>query len=326
MKIMVLGAGSFGGSLAQVLVDNKKEVILWSHNEEEVQNLKKNGSGYIEKKSIDKIHVTSDINMASKSDIIVFVVPSFALRETAKKIKKIISKDAIIVLCTKGIERDTMKTGEVVLREELGSVNLSILSGPTHAEEIAKRMFTSIVSTSENDETGTVVQHLFNNDYFRVYKNNDIKGVELSGAVKNILAIASGFCDSSPQFGDNAKAFLLTRGLRELRQLVIADGGSINTIYGLTGMGDLIVTATSKHSRNRMFGELLGKGLSVKDAQEKIGMVVEGYYSLVAIHQLKEKYKLDLPIIQLIFDVVYNEANIEDLFNIVKTRSLKSED
>lgn len=325
MQVSVLGGGSFGSSLAQVLYDNHHDVNIWAHNDESLKVFLSEDNRYIDQDIKDQINATTNIDCISQSQLVVIVVPSFALRQTAQLMKQHLNEDSIIVLCTKGLERDSLKTGQVVLQEELGNINFCILSGPTHAEEVAKRMLTAIVATSEDEDIAKTVQTVFNNKTFRVYTNTDIKGVELAGAVKNILAIAAGFCDASPVFGDNTKSLLLTRGLRELKVLTEFAGGSPQTVYGLTGVGDLMVTAFSKYSRNRQFGELVGKGMSVKEAQEEIGMVVEGYYSMLAVHQLISKYDLDLPVIELIYHAVYHEVDINKLYDIVSMRSLKSE-
>lgn len=325
MQVSVLGGGSFGSSLAQVLYDNHHDVNIWAHNDDSLKYFLSEDNHYIDQDIKEQINATTNIDCISQSQLVVIVVPSFALRQTAQLMKPHLNDDSIIVLCTKGLERDSLKTGQAVLQEELGNINFCILSGPTHAEEVAKRMLTAIVATSEDEDIAKTVQMIFNNKTFRVYTNTDIKGVELAGAVKNILAIAAGFCDASPVFGDNTKALLLTRGLRELKVLTEFAGGSPQTVYGLTGVGDLMVTAFSKYSRNRQFGELVGKGMSVKEAQEEIGMVVEGYYSMLAVHQLTSKYDLDLPVIELIYYAVYHEVDINKLYDIVSMRSLKSE-
>lgn len=325
MQVSVLGGGSFGSSLAQVLYDNHHDVNIWAHNDDSLKYFLSEDNHYIDQDIKYQINATTNIDCISQSQLVVIVVPSFALRQTAQLMKPYLNDDTIIVLCTKGLERDSLKTGQVVLQEELGNINFCILSGPTHAEEVAKRMLTAIVATSEDEYIAKTVQMIFNNKTFRVYTNTDIKGVELAGAMKNILAIAAGFCDASPVFGDNTKALLLTRGLRELKVLTEFAGGSPQTVYGLTGVGDLMVTAFSKYSRNRQFGELVGKGMSVKKAQAEIGMVVEGYYSMLAVHQLTSKYDLDLPVIELIYYAVYHEVDINKLYDIVSMRSLKSE-
>ena len=325
MKVSILGGGSFGSALAQVLFDNGNDINVWCHDQESVEKFLSNDNTYIDEDIKKQINVTTDISCVKDTKFVVIVVPMFALRTSIKLAKEYLNDDSILVLCSKGLEQSTLKTGHDVIEEEVPNVHFSILSGPTHAEEVAQRMFTSIVATSEDINIAIEVQRLFNNKYFRVYVNTDIKGVELAGAVKNILAIAAGYCDASDKFGDNTKAMMMTRGLRELKILTKMCGGTSETVYGLTGVGDLMVTAFSKHSRNRKFGELLGKGLSVEEAKREVGMVVEGYYSLQAIHQLIEENNLDLPVIELIYDAVYHEADVDELYNIASSRSLKHE-
>lgn len=326
MKISILGSGSFGSALAQVLCDANQRPIIWSHTLDSKEKFISDANNYIDSECKKLVFSTTDLEDINNSDMVLVAVPSFALRETAQKIKPYIKDDTIIVLCSKGIEKNTFKTGAEIFEDELPSHKLAILSGPTHAEEISKRLFTAIVATSTDLEVAKKIQKIFSTPYFRVYTNTDIKGVELAGSVKNILAIAAGYCDASPYLGDNTKALLLTRGLRELKILTELYGGSKETIYGLTGVGDLMVTAFSKHSRNRRFGELLGSGLSVDDAQKEIGMVVEGYYSLSAIHQLIHERGLDLPVIDIIYKAVYHDIDIDQLYEIGSKRSLKSEE
>ncbi len=329
MKITVLGAGSFGCSIATIANDNGHEVSLWGHLESEIAWLKENlRNPFIEDAKMDAaINYTTDLTVVNDADLVVFVVPSFAIRQVSKNIKEILTKEKqTFVICTKGLEAKTMKSGHEIVKEEIGkSHDVVVLSGPTHAEEVALRMFTTIVSTSESKNARETVQKAFNNDYLRVYTNPDIHGVEIIGAAKNVLAIAAGFCDGHPKLGDNAKAALLTRGLRELKILGEIEGAHPDTFYGLTGMGDLIVTATSIHSRNRGFGELLGKGYTKEEAADKVGMVVEGVYSVEAIHALKEKNKLDLPIIEVIYQMLYCDASFDEVLDVLTKREMKSE-
>ena len=222
MKIAVLGAGSFGGTIAKVLLENGHEVSLWSHLEEQAEALRNNLEvPFINGAMIPaNVNVTSDLNCINDAEVVVVVVPSFALRETAQNINKILKEEKIFVICTKGIEASSMKSGYQIFEEEIDKIKANvILSGPTHAEELALQKFTSIVSTSVDKEARNLVQDLFNNSYLRVYTNDDILGVEILGAAKNVLAIAAGVCDSHPRLGDNAKAGILTRGLRELKLL-----------------------------------------------------------------------------------------------------------
>ncbi len=328
MNVVVLGAGAFGCTIANVLCENNHNVTLWGHLQSDLDNLQtKMVIPHIPEAKLDKrIKMNADITCVNSADIVVFVVPSFALRQTAKMINQIVTKPITYVICTKGLEVDTMQSGYQIIGEEIKLIKGNvILSGPTHAEELAVKKYTTIVSTSESEEARILVQWVFNNSYLRVYTNDDIKGVEILGAAKNVLAIAAGICDAHPKLGDNAKAAILTRGLRELK--IIGDHENCNgdTFYGLTGLGDLIVTATSKHSRNRGFGELIGSGLTSSEAKDKIGMVVEGLYSVKAIHQLKEKYKLDLPILESIYMCLYENTPIENIILRLISREVKDE-
>lgn len=328
MKIMILGAGSFGCALANVVSDNGHDVILWGHLQKEIDYLAKTKENPFVPgaKLNDDISFTSDLTKVNDVDMVVYVIPSFALRETSKKINSILKKPQNFVICTKGIEAESMKSGYEIVKEEVEKVkDIAILSGPTHAEELAFRKLTTIVATSENMEYAKEVQNIFNNNYLRVYTNTDVNGVEILGAAKNVLAIAAGVCDSHPNLGDNAKAALLTRGLRELKIIGLASDADSDTFYGLTGLGDLIVTATSKHSRNRKFGELLGKGLSREEAEEEVGMVVEGIYSVDALHKLKESTNLDLPIIVATYQFIYGGRNLDDILVDMFSREVKSE-
>lgn len=327
-KILVLGSGSFGCAIANSLSFNNNEVLLWSHNEQEADFINKNHENPFIKgaKISDKIKVVTDLNFINEVEYVVYVIPSFALRETSKKINEILKEDKNFIICTKGLEAKTMKSGYDIVLEEIEKVKeIAILSGPTHAEEMAFNKYTTIVSTSNNIEYAKEVQNIFNNEYLRVYSNTDVGGVELMGAAKNVLAIAAGVCDSHPELGDNAKAALLTRGLRELTIIAKSQGHEANTIYGLTGLGDLIVTATSKHSRNRKFGELLGKGLSFEEAQKEVGMVVEGIYSVEALQQLNQETKNNLPIIESIYNVLFNGKEISEALIEAFNRDTKEE-
>ncbi len=328
MKISVLGAGSFGCTIAQVLAHNEHDVQLWDYNPKNVDKLKNTRENpYIKNAKIDtSINIISDLNLIVDSEIIVYVVPSFALRDIANKIKALEIDNKVQVLCTKGIEAETMKTGLNILKDDLNfSGDVVILSGPTHAEELALKKITTIVSTCNNLETAKLVQLIFNCSYLRVYTQTDVKGVEILGGAKNVLAIAAGICDSHPSLGDNAKAALLTRGLRELAIIGKFEGAEESTFYGLTGMGDLIVTAMSNHSRNRKFGELIGSGLSKEEALTKIEMTVEGIYSVKALNQLAQKHNLDLPIVKTMYEILETGKTIDDVLDIMADRSLKQE-
>ncbi len=328
-KIVVLGSGSFGCAIANTLTKNNHDVTLWSHQQEEADLINKTHENpFIKGAKISPlIKVTSDLNIVNEVEYIVYVVPSFALRETSKKINEILKEEKKFVICTKGLEAQTMKSGYDIVLEEIQKVkDIAILSGPTHAEEMAFDKYTTIVSTAKTQEYAKEIQVLFNNDVLRVYTNTDVAGVELMGAAKNVLAIAAGICDSHPELGDNAKAALLTRGLREITIIAKSQGYKENTVYGLTGMGDLIVTATSIHSRNRKFGELLGKGLSSQEAQKEVGMVVEGIYSVKALQQLNQETKNNLPIIEGIYALLFENKTIKESIIAGFNREMKNED
>ncbi len=328
MKVAVLGAGSFGCSIAQVLAANNHQVMLWDFNPENAKKLDETRTNpFIPDAKIDKnIIVTSDLSQVANYDMITYVVPSFALRQTGEKIKELGCDDKVQVICTKGIEAESMKTGLNILQDDLKfEGDIVILSGPTHAEELALQKFTTIVSTCSNEQTAKLVQAAFNCDYLRVYTQTDVTGVEILGGAKNVLAIAAGICDSHPELGDNAKAALLTRGLRELTIIGKFEGAEESTFYGLTGMGDLIVTAMSQHSRNRKFGELIGKGLTKDEALAEIKMTVEGIYSVKALYQLAMKHDLDLPIVKMIYEILENGKTIDEALDLVADRSLKGE-
>lgn len=328
MKVAVLGAGSFGCSIAQVLSDNKNDVLLWDFLPANAEKLRETRCNpYIKDAFINEdIEITSDLTDVSDVEMVVYVVPSFALRSTGEKIKELGFDDKVQVICTKGIEASTMKTGLEIFSNDLGfRGNVVILSGPTHAEELALKKITTIVSTCCDLETAELVQKHFSCEYLRVYTQTDVTGVEILGGAKNVLAIAAGICDSHPNLGDNAKAALLTRGLRELTIIGKFEGAKESTFYGLTGMGDLIVTAMSQHSRNRRFGELIGSGLTKEQALDKIEMTVEGIYSVQALYKLAEKHDLDLPIVRTIYKVLEEDMKIEDVLEMFKDRGLKPE-
>lgn len=327
MKIAVLGAGSFGCALANVLNENN-DVIVWTNTKESCEKLTKTYENpYIKGAKIHKdISFSTDISVVNNVDYIFFVVPSFALREVSKKINEVAKNKINAVICTKGMERGTLKSSYQVVKEEIKNLkNIAILSGPTHAEEIAFNKYTTIVATSKDIEYAKEIQNTVTTNRFRVYTNTDVIGVEILGAAKNVLAIAAGLCDSHPSLGDNAKAALLTRGLGELKEIGLSQGCCKETFYGLTGLGDLIVTATSKHSRNRKYGELLGQGLNHEEIKKEIGMVVEGIYSVESIYQLSQKSDKEFPIIEAIYNGVFSKLSVDDILEQIFQRNVKKE-
>ncbi len=327
MKISVLGAGTWGTALARMLSLDGNDVIIWSALESEVELLsrKRVHPNLPGMKIPSEIDFTGDIEEACRdAEMIVFAVPSVYVRSVANKAAPYISKDTVIVDVAKGIELDTLKTMTEVIADELCDVRLVALSGPTHAEEVARDMPTTIVSASRDYDAAQLVQRVFSNSTMRVYANSDIQGVELCGAMKNIIALAAGI-STGLGYGDNAKAAIITRGAAEMARLGVAMGCDIKTFYGLAGVGDLIVTCTSIHSRNNHAGFLIGKGHSPKRAIEEVGMVVEGINALPSAMGLSEKYGVDLPIISAVDAIVNHGANPSDVVEALMTREYKIE-
>ncbi len=327
MKIFVLGAGTWGVALARLLSINGHLVTIWSPFKDELSAL----SNTHRHKNLpnmvlpENITFSDDLSLISQCEIAVFAVPSVFVRDTAKNVKRFLNKNTIVVDVAKGIEKDTCLTLSQVLQSELGSQNPVVaLSGPTHAEEVSLDLPTTIVSASKDHEAAKTVQNAFNNNAFRVYTNDDIIGVEVGGALKNIIALASGIA-TGLGFGDNTKAALITRGIAEIKRLGIRMGGNERTFAGLAGIGDLVVTCTSEHSRNNRAGRLIGQGLSAKEAQEKVGMVVEGINCLEAAMELSKKYSIELPIIHTVYDIVYNGLSPKDAVGQLMSREARHE-
>lgn len=328
MKIGILGAGTWGTALARMLAIDGNDVVVWSAIEDEVKRLseKRVHPNLLGMKIPEKIVITGDIKEAlDGAEIAVFAVPSPFVRSVAKQVKPHISKDTVIVDVAKGIEFETLKTMTEIIEDELGEgFGLVALSGPTHAEEVAKDMPTTIVSASKDEYASELVQKVFSNSVMRVYTNSDILGVEICGALKNIIALAAGI-SAGLGYGDNAKAAIITRGAAEMARLGAAMGCNASTFYGLAGVGDLIVTCTSIHSRNNHAGYLIGKGHSPERAIEEVGMVVEGMNALPAAIKLSEKYGVEMPIITAVNEIVNNNANPYELVNQLMTREFKNE-
>ncbi|MEG2120259.1 MAG: NAD(P)H-dependent glycerol-3-phosphate dehydrogenase, partial [Pseudoflavonifractor sp.] len=281
MKITVLGSGGWGTALAMVLLENGHDVTLWSYSEAESAVLAQTGENPMLKGVAlpSTLHLTSHISCVKDCEVVVLATPSFAVRATARQLAGLIAQDTVVVSVSKGIEKDTSLTLTQVLEEELGGgCKVVALSGPSHAEEVGRGVPTTVVSASKDQAAAELVQDLFMNERFRVYASDDVLGVELAAALKNVIALCAGCCDGMG-FGDNTKAALMTRGLSEIARLGEALGGRKETFAGLAGVGDLIVTCTSMHSRNRRCGILIGKGMPVADAVKEIGAVVEGYYA-----------------------------------------------
>lgn len=329
IKIGVLGAGTWGIALARMLSMAGHLVTVWSAVESEIDLLSSTGRHpNLHGVELPKeIRYTKDIQTAChEMNIILFAVPSPFVRATAKKVRPFISENQIVVDAAKGIEEDTLYTMSEIIAEELGNEKIKIvaLSGPTHAEDVVKDLPTTIVSASKDSAAAEYVQKIFTTNCMRVYTNDDIHGVELCGALKNVIALACGIA-SGLGCGDNARAALITRGIAEISRLGMAMGHREQTFGGLAGIGDLIVTATSMNSRNLRCGILLGKGISVKEATKSVGMVVEGLNALPAAMKLSEKYGVEMPIVEAVFSVVSGNVNVSQVIKSIMSRDLKSE-
>lgn len=311
-KVMILGSGGFGVSLAVMLHKYGHDVCLWSPFKEEIDAIRLHGENrkLLPGVAIDmSINLTTSIEIASEYEVIIFAVPSFAVRETAQRVKPYVTKNMILMNVGKGFEESTMLRLSEVINSEIKDNDVVVLSGPSHAEEIARGVPTTIVAACKNRSNAEFVQDLMMNTNLRVYVNDDIIGVELGGALKNIIAVCAGVCDGL-DLGDNSKAALITRGLAEIARLGKAMGAQTETFTGLTGMGDLIVTCTSMHSRNRRCGIFIGQGLNANEAIQRVGMTVEGCVATKAAYNLSKKYNVDMPITNEIYNVIYNEKDI----------------
>jgi glycerol-3-phosphate dehydrogenase (NAD(P)+) len=326
-KITFLGGGSFGSALAVLLAEKNNVVNIYNRDKNVVDeiNIKRTNEKYLKDLFIPEgVTAFNSIEEAiDGADYIVLSVPSHVIRNMCIAIKGKIPNNIPIISIAKGIEEDSDKRLSVVIEEELDNP-VVILSGPSHAEEVVMKIPTTIVSTSKDMHAAAKVQDLFMTPYFRVYTNDDIIGVEIGGAVKNVIALAAGIIDGLG-YGDNTKAALLTRGMKEISRVGIALGGRAETFYGLTGMGDLIVTCTSMHSRNRRAGLLIGKGMSLEEALKEIGMVVEGVKACRAFYQLKEKIEISMPITDGLYKGLFEGKNAKSIVDELMNRDKKSE-
>ena len=328
-KIGVLGAGTWGMALARMLCVSGHKVEVWSAIGREIDEMSEtrchpNLPGMV---IPDGVRFTKDIEtVCRKKDILLFAVPSPFVRSTARAAAPYIPNGQVIVDVAKGIEADTLLTMTQIIADEVKNptVKLVALSGPTHAEEVAKDLPTTIVSACEDHQAAEFVQNIFFNTCMRVYTNEDVLGVELCGAMKNIIALASGIA-LGLGFGDNTKAALMTRGIAEITRLGRAMGCNTDTFGGLAGIGDLIVTATSVHSRNNRCGMLLGQGIKPEEAIKQIGMVVEGINALPAAMKLKDKYEVELPIVEAVYAVVFENADPRETVRQLMGRGKKPE-
>lgn len=309
-KIGVLGAGSWGTALAILLNNNGHEVTIWSALSDEVEalNEKREHESKLPGVHIDeKIKITADLEAAmDDKDILVTAVPSSFTRNTAKQMKPFIKDGQIVVNVAKGIEESTLMTLSEMLEEELPGADVAVLSGPSHAEEVGRGLPTTCVVGAKTKKTAQFIQSVFMSDVFRVYTSPDILGIEVGAALKNVIALAAGAADGIG-YGDNTKAALITRGIAEITRLGIAMGGKAETFAGLSGIGDLIVTCASMHSRNRRAGILIGQGKTMQEAMDEVKMVVEGVYSAKAAKKLGEKYGVAMPITDEVCKVLFED-------------------
>ena len=329
IKVGVLGAGTWGIALARMLSNAGRSVTVWSAIEKEIDELSSTGQhpNLLDVTLPSELVYTKDIKEACVGmDIVMFAVPSPFVRATARKAAPYILDGQIIVDVAKGIEEETLFTMTEIIADEIKNtaVMLVALSGPTHAEEVVKDLPTTIVSASEDKDAATFVQKVFTTDCLRVYTNDDVRGVELCGALKNVIALASGVA-TGLGCGDNAKAALITRGIAEISRLGTAMGCREQTFGGLAGIGDLIVTATSMHSRNNRCGMLIGQGVPVKEAIAKVGMVVEGINALPAAVALAKKYNVEMPIVETVDAVVSGRVDVSEAIRTLMSREPKSE-
>ena len=330
-KISVIGSGGWGIALAILLHENGHNLTIWSFDKKEVEELKETKQNKAKLPNIlisNDIEVTNDLKEAvSDKDILVLAVPSKAIRSVSKSLKNIIKDNQIIVNVAKGLEEDTLKTMTDIIEEELKEKNpqVAVLSGPSHAEEVGKGIPTTcVVSAAHNKELTLYLQNIFMNPSFRVYTSPDMIGVEIGGALKNVIALAAGIADGL-NYGDNTKAALITRGIKEISTLGVAMGGEQSTFYGLTGLGDLIVTCASMHSRNRRAGILLGQGKTLDEAIKEVNMVVEGVYSAKSALMAAKKYNVEIPIIEQVNAVLFENKNAAEAVNELMIRDKKLE-
>ena len=307
-KISVLGAGSWGTALSFLLSNNGHEVLLWSALEDEVQMLKEKREHETKLPGVrlsEKIGITSDLELALQDpDVAVLAVPSPFTRSTSHRMAPFVKDGQKIVNVAKGIEDRTLMTLSEIIEQEIPNADVSFLSGPSHAEEVGKGLPTTCVVSSHSRKTAEYLQAIFMSPVFRVYTTPDMLGVELGASLKNVIALAAGTADGLG-YGDNTKAALITRGMTEIARLGIKMGGRLETFCGLSGIGDLIVTCASVHSRNRKAGYLIGKGYTMQEAMDEVKMVVEGVYSAKAAKGLAEKYGVEMPIIEEVNKVLF---------------------
>ncbi len=328
INIGVIGSGSWGSALAILLDSNGHNVSIWTHSPDILDKFNETRRLEHALPGIDfpdTIDLTDDMEaICSDKDLIVLVTASPFIRSTLENAKPYIKEGQIIVNASKGIEDKSLLTLSDVILDVIPEAEVAVLSGPSHAEEVSKGLPTTIVIGAENHETSSYLQDIFMNENFRVYTSTDVLGIELGGALKNVIALAAGVSDGLG-FGDNTKAALMTRGLAEIARLGVAMGGKSETFAGLSGVGDLIVTCSSIHSRNRMAGYYIGQGFSPKEAMEKVKQVVEGVHSAKAALTLSRQYKVEMPIVEQINLVLFEDKNAKEAVSDLLLRDKRKE-
>lgn len=327
MKVSVIGSGGWGTALALLLLENGSDVTLWSYSQEESDVLHQTHENPMLKgvPLPEELKLTTDLACVKGCKVVVLATPSFAVRGTARQMGPLLDPGTAVVLVSKGIEKDTSLTLTQVVEQEVGEkCPVVALCGPSHAEEVGRHVPTAVVSASRDQQAAELVQDLFMNERFRVYTTDDVIGVELGAALKNVIALCAG-CLDGMGFGDNTKAMLMTRGLTEIARLGVAMGGRQETFAGLAGVGDLIVTCCSMHSRNRRCGILIGKGTPVEQALKESGGVVEGYYAAANAKTLADKLGVEMPISQAAYEVLYEGKNVKTMLTELMTRAKKHE-
>lgn len=326
-KIGVIGSGTWGTALAVLLTGNGHEVELWSAVPAEVEALTatRRHLNLGDTPIPEKIRVTGDLEQAMKDkELLVLSVPSVYVRETAHRMAPFLKEGQVITNVAKGIEDTTLKNLSEIIEEELPAARVTVLSGPSHAEEVSRGLPTTCVAGAHRRQDAELVQNLFMSPVFRVYTSPDMLGIELGGALKNVIALAAGIADGLG-CGDNTKAALITRGIAEITRLGTAMGGSPETFSGLTGIGDLIVTCASMHSRNRRAGILIGKGYTMDEAMKEVKMVVEGVYSARAARALSKKYQVSMPIVEQVNEVLFDGKPAKDALYDLMLRDRRAE-
>lgn len=327
-KIGVIGAGGWALGLAILLNNNGHEVTVWSKLSSEIEEIRTTGEN---KKCLSgikipkEISLTTDLNeLVTGNELLVMAVASPYVRSTAAEIGALNVSGLKIVNVAKGIEENTLKTMTDVISDEIKDVTVAVLSGPSHAEEVGRGIPTTCVVGAESIEYAKYLQNIFMSDVFRVYISPDVLGIELGGSLKNVIALAAGVADGLG-YGDNTKAALITRGIHEISKLGTAMGGKLETFYGLSGIGDLIVTCASMHSRNRRAGILIGQGRTMEEAMTEVKMVVEGVYSAKAAYALSQKYNVEMPLVSSVAKVLFEGANVEESVKNLMLRDPKLE-